>query len=215
MQFFALLLGVPEWRPRRDELLRRVGLDRFRDRQADHLSGGMRQKLALAVSLMHAPGILLLDESTTGVDPVTRREFWRLLADLVADGLTLVLATPYLDEAERCSRVVLMHRGEILGEGSPQHLTELVPGTMLEVAAEPRGPALDALRGMQGVVEVQQFSARFHVRLASGATAEQIRGALSGAGVIIHEVRAVAPRLEDTFLHLTRAAQRRATGVIP
>jgi HlyD family secretion protein len=103
------------WRSRRSRLLELVGLGGFRDRLADRLSGGMRQKLALACALLHGPRLLLLDEPTAGVDPVTRLEFWRLLAELVADGLTLLVATPYLDEAERCTRVVLMHGGRVLG----------------------------------------------------------------------------------------------------
>ena len=149
MQFFALLLGVKDWRARRDMLLERVALAEFRDRQADRLSGGMRQKLALACSLMHSPDILLLDEPTTGVDPVTRREFWRLLADLVAEGLTLVIATPYLDEAERCSRVVLMHQGRVLADAPPGELRALLPGVIVEVDAQPshargRGPGAGA-----------------------------------------------------------------------
>jgi len=215
MQFFALLLGVNEWRERRDRLLTKVGLAPFRQRQADHLSGGMRQKLALAVSLMHAPQILLLDESTTGVDPVTRREFWNLLADLVAEGLTLVLATPYLDEAERCSRVVLMHRGQILAEGEPQTLTSLIPGAVFEVAATPRGRAADALEHADGVIDVQPFAARFHVRVATpGEGVDAIRRALDAAGCTMEELRPTQPRLEDTFLHLTRTADRRPTGVV-
>ncbi|MBN1425622.1 ABC transporter ATP-binding protein [Candidatus Fermentibacteria bacterium] len=209
MQFFALLLGVPQWESRRDELLGRVGLTRFHTRLADHLSGGMRQKLALAVSLMHAPRILLLDESTTGVDPITRREFWNLLADLVAEGLTLVLATPYLDEAERCSRVVLMHRGNILAEGEPQALASLIPGAVFEVAATPRHQAGRALQHCPGIVDVQPFAARFHVRVASPeGGAEHIRGALEAAGCDVEDLRPTLPRLEDVFLHLTQAANR-------
>ena len=215
MQFFALLLGVREWRGRRDRLLEQVGLAPFRERQADRLSGGMRQKLALAVSLMHAPRILLLDESTTGVDPVTRREFWNLLADLVAEGLTLVLATPYLDEAERCSRIILMHHGEILAEGEPQSLTSLVPGVVFEVAATPRTKAEDAMEHARGVTDVQAFGARFHVRMDAREDGDHaIREALERAGCSIEELRPTLPRLEDTFLHLTRAADDRHTGVV-
>jgi ABC-2 type transport system ATP-binding protein len=210
MQFFALLLGVPNWQPRRDELLTRVGLTPFRTRLADHLSGGMRQKLALAVSLMHAPRILLLDESTTGVDPVTRRGFWNLLADLVAEGLTLVLATPYLDEAERCSRVVLMHRGRILAEGAPSGLSALIPGAVFDVAASPRSRAADALERTPDVLDVQPFAARFHVRVASpSGGADLVRTALAAAGCTVEELRPTLPRLEDVFLHLTRAADSR------
>jgi len=208
VQFFALLLGVKDWRSRRDLLLERVALSEFRDRQADRLSGGMKQKLALACSLMHSPDILLLDEPTTGVDPVTRREFWRLLADLVAEGLTLVIATPYLDEAERCSRVVLMHQGRVLADAPPAELRNLLPGVIVEVAAHPRTLVTDALAGVPGVVNVQPFAARFHVRLAATeGAADRIRKALEGAGATVEEVRVIPAGLEDTFLHLTRRDQ--------
>ena len=203
--FFAMLYGVPRWRERRERLLDRVGLTPFRDRQADRLSGGMRQKLALACGLMHAPEILLLDEPTTGVDPVTRREFWRLLGELVADGLTLVVATPYLDEAERCSRVVLLHEGRVLADATPAQLRALLPGVVVEVDAQPRREAGEVLRALDGVVDVQAFAARHHVRLATGEGAEQrVRANLEAAGLTVLEVRQISPSLEDTFLHLTR-----------
>ena len=209
VQFFALLLGVNDWRSRRDMLLERVALAEFRGRQADRLSGGMRQKLALACSLMHSPDILVLDEPTTGVDPVTRREFWRLLADLVAEGLTLVIATPYLDEAERCSRVVLMHQGRVLADAPPAELRALLPGVIVEVAAQPRTLVAGALARVHGVVDVRPFAARFHVRLSAAEGAvDLLRQALEGAGATVEEVRVIPAGLEDTFLHLTRANER-------
>jgi len=206
VQFFALLLGVKDWHARRDMLLERVALAEFRDRQADRLSGGMRQKLALACSLMHSPDILLLDEPTTGVDPVTRREFWRLLADLVAEGLTLVIATPYLDEAERCSRVVLMHQGRVLADAPPAEVRALLPGVIVEVDAQPRTLVADALARLPGAVDVRPFAARFHVRLSAAEGAvDRIREALKDAGATVEEVRVMPAGLEDTFLHLTGA----------
>ncbi|MBZ5588619.1 MAG: ABC transporter ATP-binding protein [Acidobacteriia bacterium] len=213
VEFFALLLGVKGWRARRDLLLERVGLAAFRSRQADRLSGGMKQKLALACSLMHSPDILLLDEPTTGVDPVTRREFWRLLADLVAEGLTLVVATPYLDEAERCSRVVLMHEGRVLADAPPGQLIRLLPGVVVEVSAQPRTLVARALTGVPGVVDVRSFAARFHVRLELGEGAiDAIRSALEQAGAVVEEVRAIPAGLEDTFLHLTRTKGNHVVG---
>lgn len=207
VQFFALLLGVRRWRPRRDMLLERVGLAAFRDRQADRLSGGMKQKLALACSLMHEPEVLILDEPTTGVDPVTRRELWKLLGELVAEGLTLVVATPYLDEAERCSRVVLMHGGRVLADASPAEVRGLMPGTVVEVHAEPRSRAAQVLRQAPGVLDVQPFAARLHVRVAAGLQAEElVRATLGSAGVNVLHTRTIPPTLEDTFLYLTRAA---------
>lgn len=207
VQFFALLLGVRRWRPRRDMLLERVGLAAFRDRQADRLSGGMKQKLALACALMHEPEVLVLDEPTTGVDPVTRRELWKLLGELVAEGLTLVVATPYLDEAERCSRVVLMHAGRVLADAAPAAVRRLMPGTVVEVHAEPRSQAAQALRQAPGVLDVQPFAARLHVQVAGDRPAEGlVRAALASAGVRVLQTRTIPPTLEDTFLYLTRAA---------
>ncbi len=205
VQFFALLLGVRGWRERRDDLLERVGLARFRNRQVDRLSGGMRQKLALACSLMHSPEVLLLDEPTAGVDPITRREFWRLLADLVASGLTLIVATPYLDEAERCSRVVLMLAGGVLADAAPAALPALVPGALVEVAATPRPTVIDALHRLPGVLEVRPFAARFHVRLEGDADpTARVRSALAAAGASVEDVRPIRAGLEDAFLHLTQ-----------
>src|SRR6185436_7226502 len=112
--FFARIHAVPAWRPRRDELLELLRMTPFRHRLADRLSGGMKQKLALACTLIHTPELLVLDEPTTGVDPVSRRDFWRILSRLLRSGLTILLTTPYLDEAERCARVALMDHGRIL-----------------------------------------------------------------------------------------------------
>jgi len=117
--FFARVHGVDGWKQRRDELLEMVRMTPFRKRLADRLSGGMKQKLALTCTLIHTPELLILDEPTTGVDPVSRRDFWMLLARLQQNGLTLVMTTPYMDEAERCQRVALMHRGRILDVDDP------------------------------------------------------------------------------------------------
>ena len=204
VQFFALMYGVPGWRARRARLLELVGLDRFRDRLADKLSGGMKQKLALACTLIHSPEVLLLDEPTTGVDPVTRRELWRLLAELVGDGLTLVVATPYLDEAERCTRVVLMHRGEVLADGRPAAIPDRMPGTVVAVVAADRSAAAAALEGVSEIADVAVFGVALHVRVDEAAERAQqrVRRLLAEAGVDA-EVRAVPATLEDAFLYLT------------
>src|SRR6185503_2329349 len=120
--FFAEIHGVRGFGPARDRLLDMTQLTPFRSRRADRLSGGMKQKLALACTLVHEPKILLLDEPTTGVDPVSRREFWKLLSEFLSRGLTIVMSTPYLDEAERCARVALLHEGRLLALDTPQRL---------------------------------------------------------------------------------------------
>jgi ABC-2 type transport system ATP-binding protein len=204
-QFFGLLLGIRDWRGRRAMLLERVGLAPFAGRLADRLSGGMRQKLALACALMHEPEVLLLDEPTTGIDPVTRRELWKLLADLVADGLTLLLATPYLDEAERCTRVILMDHGRVLAHDAPAALRTLLPGTMVEIDATPRQRVAAVLSTLPAVLDVQPFAARFHARIGTrGFDLKDIERALTNAAVEVRSIRVIPATLEDTFLHLTR-----------
>jgi ABC-2 type transport system ATP-binding protein len=131
--FFAEIHGVRDYRERRDQLLEMTQLTSFRTRLADRLSGGMKQKLALACTLVHEPSLIVLDEPTTGVDPVSRREFWKLLSEFLSRGITIVMSTPYLDEAERCSRVALMHEGHVLACDEPSRLRAEMPGaTSLE-----------------------------------------------------------------------------------
>ena len=127
--FFAEIHGVADYQPRRDQLLDMTQLAPFRSRLADKLSGGMKQKLALACTLVHEPQLILLDEPTTGVDPVSRREFWKLLSEFLSRGITILMSTPYLDEAERCSRVALLHGGRLLACDEPSRLRAEMPGT--------------------------------------------------------------------------------------
>ena len=131
--FFAEIHGVTDFKERRTRLLAMTGLEPFRGRLADRLSGGMKQKLALACTLVHQPQMLVLDEPTTGVDPVSRREFWKLLAEFLAQGLTILMATPYLDEAERCGRVALVSDGKLLALDSPKQLAATMSGAILEI----------------------------------------------------------------------------------
>src|SRR4029453_13418199 len=143
------------------QLLAMTQLTPFRGRLADRLSGGMKQKLALACTLVHEPDLILLDEPTTGVDPVSRREFWKLLSEFLANGITILMSTPYLDEAERCTRVALVHDGRVLAADDPERLRDLIPGRILEVVARGR-TAADILRGLPGVVDAQVFGERVH-----------------------------------------------------
>ena len=127
--FFAEIHGVTHYERRRDQLLGMTQLTPFRTRLADRLSGGMKQKLALACTLVHEPELILLDEPTTGVDPISRREFWKLLSEFLAAGITIVMSTPYLDEAERCGRVALLHDGRLLACDEPASLRAAMPGS--------------------------------------------------------------------------------------
>jgi len=208
VQFFALMYGVPAWKERRTELLDLVGLADFRSRLADRLSGGMKQKLALACTLIHSPELLLLDEPTTGVDPVTRREFWRLLADLVGGGLTLLIATPYLDEAERCTRVLLMHDGRVLADARPQEIPDLMPGSVVEVSGVERTRAYEILGALDQVTDVTVFGDTLHIRLERAADpVAAVRSALEVGGVSAESVRPITAGLEDAFLYLTRSSK--------
>ena len=145
--FFAEIHGVSDYHARRDRLLEMTQLTRFRDRLADQLSGGMKQKLALACTLVHEPQVIVLDEPTTGVDPVSRREFWKLLSQFLAQGITILMSTPYLDEAERCSRIVLLHEGQVLALDQPAHLRSSLSGTLFEVIVPSPREALDTADG--------------------------------------------------------------------
>jgi ABC-2 type transport system ATP-binding protein len=203
--FFAEIHGIARYETSRDRLLEMTQLTPFRTRRADRLSGGMKQKLALACTLVHEPRILLLDEPTTGVDPVSRREFWKLLSEFLARGLTIVMSTPYLDEAERCGRVALLHDGRLLAVDRPGSLQSQLSGQLLEVAVDGPRPPVDVLGGIAGVLDVQSFGDRAHVRVAHGAAAAEasaISRELDGHGFTGISVRPIAASLEDVFIEL-------------
>jgi ABC-2 type transport system ATP-binding protein len=204
--FFAELHGVRRYAAARDRLLELTQLLPFRARRADRLSGGMKQKLALACTLVHEPDLLILDEPTTGVDPVARREFWKLLSEFLSRGLTIVMSTPYLDEAERCGRVVLLHEGRVLAVDRPAALQAALDGRIYEVVTETTRPPVELLLGVPGVVDVQSFGQRAHVRFGapSPAAGPQIEAALARAGVDVLAVRAIAASLEDVFIGMLK-----------
>jgi ABC-2 type transport system ATP-binding protein len=212
--FFAEIHGLRDYRARRDRLLEMTQLTPFRNRLADRLSGGMKQKLALACTLVHEPRVVILDEPTTGVDPVSRREFWRLLSQFLAGGITILMSTPYLDEAERCSRVVLLHEGRVLACDEPGRLRASAAGTWFEVVAGDLRAAVAALRVADGAGRVQIFGDRIHVSMDAGdpdTGAQRLRGALQRAGLDAAEVRRIVPSLED--IYIARLAQERAAGL--
>ena len=200
--FFAEIHGMADYHARRDQLLDMTQLTPFRKRLADRLSGGMKQKLALACTLVHEPEVILLDEPTTGVDPVSRREFWKLLSEFLSQGITILMSTPYLDEAERCTRVALLHEGRVLALDEPERLRDLMPGRMVEMLAGSAPGLLDIVRRMPGVDDAQVFGERVHVRLHdTGEEAMQrFIGALQGTPLERAAVRPVPPSLEDVFI---------------
>ena len=211
LRFYADAYGVPQ-SERATLLSRLLGFSRlepFRHRRADALSGGMRQKLSLACTLIHHPQALLLDEPTTGVDPVSRREFWDILREAVSDGtMTVLLSTPYMDEAERCHEVSFMRDGSILAHGTPRELQRCVPGTVLEVRAEPRHVAEAALRAIPGVHDVQVFGDRLHIAAEPAPEQETLQRVLTRAGATLHTFRPVTPSMEDVFMYLQREREQ-------
>jgi ABC-2 type transport system ATP-binding protein len=208
--FFARLHGVSRFTDRRTRLLTMTGLLPFRDRLAGKLSGGMKQKLALACTLVHEPKLLVLDEPTTGVDPVSRREFWKLLTEFRSQGLTAVLATPYLDEAERCDRVALLREGRVLALDTPDALRNMDHAVMLEVIASPPRKALRVLREHLGEDEVSLFGDRLHARVTDASIGADIEGWLRDAQLDVTRVKAIVPTLEDVFIEHVRRAQHAA-----
>jgi ABC-2 type transport system ATP-binding protein len=200
--FFAEIHGVTDYHARRDQLLEMTQLVPFRKRLADRLSGGMKQKLALACTLVHQPDLIVLDEPTTGVDPVSRREFWKLLSEFLSEGITILMSTPYLDEAERCTRVALLHEGRVLAIDEPERLRDLMPGRMLELMTTFAPGLLDMVRRLPGVDDAQVFGERVHVRLHDTAdeAVERFVAALQGTPLAHAAVRPVPPSLEDVFI---------------
>jgi ABC-2 type transport system ATP-binding protein len=200
--FFAEIHGVRDYGARRDRLLEMTQLAPFRTRLADRLSGGMKQKLALACTLVHEPALIVLDEPTTGVDPVSRREFWKLLSEFLSQGITIVMATPYLDEAERCTRVALLHEGRLLALDRPDALRATLPGALFEVIVSDHRRAPDILERIPGVTGVQMFGERAHVLMDRGdaAAADLLASTLARAGLTVAGVRPLAASLEDVFI---------------
>lgn len=200
MEFYAELFGIST--AQRDELtpglLHMTRMAPFRKRLAGQLSGGMKQKLALMCTLLHRPEILFLDEPTNGVDPVSRREFWAILYQLVKDGVTVFVTTAYLDEAERCNRVALMHRGRLIRCDSPDALRHLLPETCYEVTVENQHAARQHLEHSEGVSSVHPCGSTLHVFIEPSRTSPEILRQELGPAIF----KPIVPSLEDVFVAL-------------
>jgi ABC-2 type transport system ATP-binding protein len=198
-------LSREEIERRGERYLEMFGMARFKNRLAGRLSGGMKQKLSLACALIIEPKVLLLDEPTTGVDPVSRREFWDALADLSHRGITIVVATPYLDEAERCSRVALMYEGQIHKTGSPRELRHSLGLKRLVVRASGLSHAEELLHNTPGIIDAQRFGDHIDVMVEDATEGEKVtREALSAAAIEVKEIQVAWPTLENTFVALLR-----------
>lgn len=204
IEFFAEINRVYDYRARREELLDFTRLTPFRDRLADKLSGGMKQKLALACTLIHTPKVLLLDEPTTGVDPVSRRDFWKILSSLLRENITIVMSTPYLDEAERCTRVGLIHQGRLMVVDSPTNVKNLMDGEVIELVPEGNIRKTSALlKTSPAVREVQAFGDRLNIVVNKSKTDyPKIESMLRQADIGIIEWRTLTPSLENVFISL-------------
>jgi ABC-2 type transport system ATP-binding protein len=206
IEFFADIHGVKDFDIRRNELLDFTRLTPFRERLADNLSGGMKQKLALACSLIHRPQIIFLDEPTTGVDPVSRRDFWKILSNLLKEGITIFMSTPYLDEAERCTRVALMDKGKIISIDSPKKIKESINKEIIEIVSPEARKAYKLVQqNMKN--EVQLFGDRINVVVNSyEKDFPGIENLLKQNEVTIESSRKIPPSLENVFIHLVKEA---------
>ena len=203
IHFYADLYDVPsEERSRRIErLLSFSNLTPFKSRLAQNLSGGMKQKLGLACALVHTPKILFLDEPTNGVDPVSRRDFWRILYDLLKEGVTIFVSTAYLDEAERCHRISLIHQGILLSVGTPGEIKNLLRGELWEVRCDLRMKAMEMLRNLPWVKGAGIFGDKIHILWEGGEIARaKMENSLNSSGFTIHSLRRISPSLEDVFI---------------
>ncbi len=205
LDFFSELYDVKAagLAERKERLLAFANLTEFKDRRAKHLSGGMKKKLALACTLVHQPEILLLDEPTTGVDPVSRREFWDILTDLHLEGTTIVVSTPYMDEADRCSRVGLMYEGNLVVCAPPQEIRGQVRGELIEVRPDDWQAARDLLEQLPSVLEMQTYGDVLHIFVESAERAlPEIKVTLDERKLSYRSIRRAMPRMEEAFISL-------------
>ncbi|HUM27683.1 MAG TPA: ABC transporter ATP-binding protein [Anaerolineales bacterium] len=223
IRFFAEIRGLSttEWLPRSMEILEFVGLEKFKDRRAGQLSGGMKQKLGLASALVTRPRLLLLDEPTTGVDPVTRQDFWQLVIKLVSqpvssqaetlqsEGVSVIISTPYMDEASRCHRVGFMKKGKIIAEDTPSSLRSRLNGRILELRGNPINTLRHVAHQDSGVEDVAAFGDKLHVRVLEGQAdliMKRLPEEIKAAGGTLTDLRIIPPALEDVFIALSEVS---------
>jgi ABC-2 type transport system ATP-binding protein len=209
LNFFADIHQIPaaHRKERIDEMLAFTRLDLFRTRRAGALSGGMKKKLALACALVHDPAVLLLDEPSTGVDPVSRRELWVILADVVQQGVTVLVSTPYMDEAERCHQVGMLYDGRLLVAGAPDELTARLPFEIIEVKAKPRKSMRQVVSETEGIIEWRPVGDRLRLSVANcNDDAHQVMDTLKERfqkdSLDVRLLRQARPSMEDVFVHL-------------
>jgi ABC-2 type transport system ATP-binding protein len=214
LQFFSDLYDVPrkELGERTERLLAFAGLLDFKERRAGHLSGGMQKKLALACTLIHEPEILLLDEPTTGVDPISRREFWNILTELHLAGTTIIVSTPYMDEADRCSLVGLMYEGEMMVIDTPKAIRAQIDGDLIQIYPQDWQAAHNLIVQLPGIHEVQTYGEALHVLVDSGKKRlPQITRALKKNEIAFSNARIAPARMEEAFISLISQMEQSQT----
>lgn len=202
IEFFARIHGVKNFQTRRNKLLELTRLSPFRKRLVDKLSGGMKQKTALACALIHEPDILLLDEPTNGVDPVSRRDFWSILAELQKQGITIIISTPYLEETERCERVSILSSGRLIGIDQPQNLKKLISDNVYEIICSPVREAYRFIQSEFSETEVQMFGDKINV--ISNKSIDIFITLLKENKISVLDYRQKIPSIENVFIHLLR-----------
>jgi len=210
--FFADIYDVPKdvLNERVDRLLTFAELTEFKDRWATHLSGGMQKKLALACTLIHQPPILLLDEPTTGVDPVSRREFWNILTELHVEGTTILVSTPYMDEADRCSNVGLMYEGQLVICAPPKQIQAQIKGEFIELYPDDWQSAYKIIEKLPGVLEIQTYGEALHILVdSSEGRLPQVKNTLKENGLTYHGARPAPARMEEAFISMIRQMEKK------
>ena len=202
LRFYGDLYEIPRKNrdAAEDKLLGFSNLTPFKNRKAKDLSGGMKQKLGLACSLIHQPSVLLLDEPTNGVDPVSRRDFWKILHEMVKEGVTVFVSTSYLDEAERCERVGMMQEGRLTMCDNPRNLKKTVSGSILEIMSDDPGTTLQALKKKYGKMSSDIVSGMIRFRLPENSSPEKIEDEMKNMGVTLLSINEARPTLEDVFV---------------
>lgn len=211
LRFYGDLYEIPRKNrdTAEDKLLGFSNLTPFKNRKAKDLSGGMKQKLGLACSLIHQPAVLLLDEPTNGVDPVSRRDFWKILHEMVKEGVTVFVSTSYLDEAERCERVGMMQEGRLTMCDNPRNLKKTISGSILEIISDDPGKALEALKKRYGKMSSDIVSGIIRFRMPENSSPEKIEDEMKNMGVTLLSINEARPTLEDVFVSQAMKADAR------
>ncbi|MEA3325791.1 MAG: ABC transporter ATP-binding protein [Chloroflexota bacterium] len=212
LDFFSHINQVPKFekQTRIEKMLAFTNLADFTDRRARNLSGGMKKKLVLACSLIHNPRILILDEPSTGVDPVSRRELWRMLSEVVDQGVTVVVSTPYMDEADRCSEITILFEGKVIAQGQPAQLKQSLPFDMIEVKSKPRKTACEAIKKQKNVVDWRPVGDRLRIAVEKGNTKKVLQSleeTLKKGKADIRVLRKANPLMEDVFTYKVKMSR--------